>query len=261
MTKEPLHNNIDSPRYKSLLKQLNNHPLYDFLNNENNLKIFMEHHVFAVWDFMSLIKALQLHLAPITIPWIPIKYPHHANFINQLVLEEESDLALTEAAEFSHASHFQGYLNAMTDIGANTLPISHFINLVETKGLESALQTRHIPYPAKQFLTFTFKLIERNQPHLLATVIAFGRETIVPQLFQSIQNGLQINRNDAPNLHAYLARHVQLDKHEHGPLAVRMANELCGNAIDKQSEAVEIAEQALASRLEFWNGIHLSLVA
>ena len=261
MNNATLQENFASSRYPSLLEQLNNHPLYSFLSNENSLKIFMEHHIFAVWDFMSLIKALQLHLAPINIPWTPIKYPHHAYFINQLVLEEESDKALTGAADFTHASHFEGYLKAMEDIGANTLPISQFINHVEAHGIESALQTQNIPHPALQFITFTFELIARNQAHLLATVMAYGRETLIPELFQSIQNGLQLNQSDAPNLHAYLIRHLQLDKHEHGPLAMRMASELCGNSIAKQSDAIEIAEQALVSRLEFWDGIHTAITA
>ena len=110
-------------------------------------------------------------------------------------------------------------------------------------------------------MTFTFEVIERNQAHLLAAVMAYGREALVPELFQSIQNGLQLDQNDAPNLHAYLTRHVQLDKHEHGPLAIRMAEELCGNSTDKQSDAIEIAEQTLVSRLEFWDGIHTAMTA
>jgi len=260
MSKKTLNTSIVSSRYQSLLEQLNNHPLYSDLSNENNLKVFMEHHVYAVWDFMSLIKALQLHLAPINIPWIPNKYPHYTHFINQLVLEEESDKALTDTANFTHTSHFEAYLKAMSNIGANTQPILQFINIVKTEDLETALHTQNIPHPAKRFMTFTFDLIARNEPHLLAAILAFGRETIVPELFQSIRHGLQINQRDAPDLHAYLDRHIELDKHEHGPLSARMASELCDNAIDKQSAVINVAEQALASRLEFWNGIHLSLV-
>ena len=158
----------------------------------------MEHHVFAVWDFMSLIKALQLHLAPINIPWIPIKYPQHAYFINQLVLEEESDKALTDAADFTHASHFEGYLKAMKEIGANTTPITHFIDAIKTNDLKTALLTQDIPLPAIQFMKFTFDIIGRNQAHLLAAVLAYGRETLVPELFQSIQNGLQLREKMRP---------------------------------------------------------------
>ena len=163
MSKETLNTSIVSSRYQSLLEQLNNHPLYSDLSYENNLKVFMEHHVYAVWDFMSLIKALQLHLVPINIPWIPTKYPRYTHFINQLVLEEESDKALTDTTTFTHASHFEAYLQAMTDIGANTQPILQFINIVETKGLETALQTQNIPHPAKRFMEFTFD-IDCTQP-------------------------------------------------------------------------------------------------
>jgi len=112
MSNAALHESIATSRYELLLKQLNSHPLYSYLTNVEHLRIFMEHHVFAVWDFMSLIKALQSHLAPINIPWIPTKYPHHAYFINQLVLEEESDKALTNDASYTHASHFEAYLSA-----------------------------------------------------------------------------------------------------------------------------------------------------
>jgi hypothetical protein len=31
--------------------KLISHPLYDFINDENSLIIFMENHVFSVWDF------------------------------------------------------------------------------------------------------------------------------------------------------------------------------------------------------------------
>ena len=261
MNKETIFTNVVSSRYQSLLEQLNNHPLYSDLNNENNLKIFMEHHVYAVWDFMSLIKALQINLAPINIPWIPIKYPRYAFFINQLVLEEESDKAFTEATDFTHASHFESYLKAMAEIGANTQPILQFINIVEAQDLETALQAQNVPNPAKQFMKFTFELIARNHPHQLAAMLAFGRETIVPKLFQSIQHGLKVSQNNAPNLHAYLDRHIELDQHEHGPLAMRMVYELCDNSAIKQTDAIETAEQALASRIEFWDEIHLSMAA
>ncbi|MGH1537265.1 MAG: DUF3050 domain-containing protein [Gammaproteobacteria bacterium] len=259
MSNESLNKNIASSKYQSLVKQLNDHSLYRFLNNENHLRIFMEHHVFAVWDFMSLIKALQLHLAPINIPWTPCKNPQHAYFINQLVSEEESDKPLTEITDSNRTSHFEGYLKAMTDIGANTLPIKQFIKHIESNGFESAVQTQDIPKSAKNFMAFTFELIEYKQPHLLAAVLAYGRETLVPNLFHSILHGLQLKQNDAPNLHAYLTRHIQLDKHEHGPLAIRIADELCEHSANKRRESVEIVERALKSRLAFWDSIQTAV--
>lgn len=221
----------------------------------------MEHHVYAVWDFMSLIKSLQIHIAPTNLPWVPPKNPRYANFINQLVLEEESDYALTDTVGSTHASHFESYRQAMVEAGANIHPISRFVNMVGDEGLETALQTTDIPAPAKRFMAFTFDIIGRNQPHLLAAALAYGREALVPQLFRSLLEGLQISPSDAPNLYGYLERHIQLDEQEHGPLAVLMVQELCEGSTEKQAEAMDVAEQALAARLDFWNGIHEALLA
>ena len=221
----------------------------------------MEHHVYAVWDFMSLIKSLQIHIAPTKLPWVPPKNTRYANFINQLVLEEESDHALTDTVGSTHASHFESYRQAMDEVGANTHTISRFVDMLSVEGLETALQISDIPTPAKRFMAFTFDIIERNQPHLLAAVLAYGREDLVPQLFRSLQDGLRISVSDAPNLYGYLERHIQLDEQEHGPLAVLMVQELCEGSTEKQKEAMDVAEQALDTRLKFWNGIHEALPA
>ena len=248
-----------SPRYNSLRENLRKHLLYDAIHNENNLKVFMEHHVYAVWDFMSLIKALQNHIAPTKIPWAPPKNPRYANFINKLVLEEESDHALTDTVDATHASHFESYCQAMIEVGANIQPILNFIECISKESIDTALNQPSIPIPAKRFMTYTFDIIGRNQPHLLAAALAYGREALVPQLYKSLLEGLQISQSDAPNLYAYLKRHIQLDEQEHGPLAILMVQELCDGSAEKQAEAMEVAEQSLATRLEFWNGIHDAL--
>ena len=46
----------------SLHTKLINHPIYDNINTTANLKLFMERHVWAVWDFMVLLKSLQYKL-------------------------------------------------------------------------------------------------------------------------------------------------------------------------------------------------------
>lgn len=249
----------DSINIDTLLDELGQHPIYRAIDDKTKLQIFMEHHVFAVWDFMSLIKALQQHLTPTKIPWTPPKNPYFVKFINQLVLEEESDDKLN--TDGTPLSHFECYVKAMLEIGADTAPINEFVSSTDKYGLESAMNNKNIPSPAKKFMRFTFEIIASNQPHLLATALAYGRETVVPLLFRSIQHNLPISVSDGPNLHVYLDRHVQLDEQEHGPMMVHMVRDLCAGSARRQSESVAIRQQALATRLVFWDEIYHAMNA
>lgn len=255
MSEDLFQSDLLSSRYHSLRLQLVNHPLYAAIRNEKILAVFMQHHVYAVWDFMSVIKSLQLKIAPATLPWVPPKNPRHANFINQLVLEEESDYTFTDTPGTTHASHFESYCQAMIEAGADVQPITQFVDTVTDQGLETALQLSDIPAPARQFMSFTFDIIGRSQVHLVAAILAFGREILVPELFRSLIEGLQLNANDSPALMFYLERHIQLDEQDHGPLAIRLLQDLCEDSRIKIEQAAEVAEQALAVRLQFWDGI------
>jgi len=215
----------------------------------------MQHHVYAVWDYMSLVKALQNYIAPVTVPWVPIKNAQSANFINQIVLDEESDIAFSSNSQKSHASHFESYLDAMTEVGADTEIVKEFIYSVSENGIDDALKNSKIPAPAKEFMGFTFDVIKYAKPHLIAAMLAFGREELLPQLFQIFNKNSFIENIKAPSLHAYVDRHIELDEHEHGPMAVSMVEELCEGSLEKRAEVTEITELVLRSRLQFWNGI------
>jgi hypothetical protein len=67
------------------------HPVYHEIDRLEALRRFMEHHVFAVWDFMSLLKALQRQLSCVTVPWLPAVDPLGSRLVNEFVLAEESD--------------------------------------------------------------------------------------------------------------------------------------------------------------------------
>ncbi len=250
-----------SSRQASLRKRISEHPLYAALHTESNLRVFMEHHVYAVWDFMSLIKSLQRAIAPTRVPWVPSEHAHHVRFINQLVLDEESDHALTNDGGALYACHFESYLHAMKEVGADVFPVSAFVDRVRDEGIDVALESPGIPAPAREFMRFTFKIIERGQPHLLAAVLAYGREALLPRLFRSLREGLAIQPSHAPHLYGYFQRHIELDEQAHGPLLVRMVQDLCDGSSAKQAEAMDIAERALAARLRFWDGIHQALPA
>ena len=98
-----------------LLERLISHPLYDELRDEESLRIFMRSHVFCVWDFQCLLKALQRKVTCVDVPWLPTADPEARRMVNEIVLDEESD----EAPGGGHLSHFELYLQAMEDCGAD----------------------------------------------------------------------------------------------------------------------------------------------
>ena len=259
--KNNIHNNeLNFVKQYTLQEKLNNHPLNSSITNLQCLRTFMEHHVYAVWDFMSLIKTLQNHFAPIKIPWVPPKNPKFSNFINLIVMEEESDIRLSNNNATKYASHFESYLDAMSEIGANIEKITELMNKVEQHGFKKALKSSEIPECAKNFMRCTFDIIKRDQPHELVAVLAFSREELVPKLFKTLNSKLQINAINTPTLFAYFERHVELDGNNHGPMAISLLEELCKGSEKRKVAAFKSAEQALESRLIFWDEIHHVLV-
>ena len=137
-----------------LRDKLKNHELYESLKSIDDIKIFMETHVYAVWDFMSLLKALQNLLTCTKIPWTPNLDSKSARLINQIIVDEESDLNYTEEPK----SHFEMYLEAMEEIQANTLPINNFITRIkEIDSTVDFINNYDIDSSVQSFLNSLFK--------------------------------------------------------------------------------------------------------
>lgn len=246
---------------RPLRERLDQHPIYGAIECLEDLRTFMRHHVFSVWDFMSIIKYLQGHIAPTSLPWHPVGDPAVRYFINQLVLEEESDSAPSPDGSPRYASHFELYCEAMSEIGADGEAPKRLLARLADEGLEQALQHPEVPLPSRLFCETTFAFIEDDKPHEVAAALAFGRETLIPPMFRRILERMGVSREQAPTFHFYLERHIHLDEDFHGPLALQLLDRLCADDPERIQEAETAAEEALCARIRFWDGVLAAIEA
>jgi hypothetical protein len=241
---------LTSELISTLTTQLRTHSLYKAVQTPAALQIFAEHHVFAVWDFMSLLKSLQRSLTCVAVPWTPPTSGRTARLINEIVLGEESDLL----PGGGYGSHFELYLGAMQEIGANTEPIETFLRLLsEGVPLSGALAQSAAPRPAITFVESTFAIIAEGRTHEIAAAFALGREDLVPQMFTSVATASAFLRHTHPQFFYYLDRHIELDGDSHGPLAQEMLDALCAGIPERQAEAEAAVVRALTARLALWD--------
>jgi hypothetical protein len=249
MTIDSINNNIQGHK-----NQLLTHSLYEKVKTIEDLHCFLENHIYAVWDFMSLLKALQNKLTCTTTPWLPIGNPQVRYLINEIVVAEETDLAY----DGTRQSHFEMYLDAMQQCGANTKEINAFLeNVKTTQNIFVSIKQSDLNPNVKAFLDFTFRIIEEGKEHKIAAAFTFGREDLIPSMFTEILKNFQTNfpETDLSKLIYYFERHIELDADEHGPMAMQMISELCGTNETKWKELEEVSIEALEKRLGLWNAI------
>jgi pyrroloquinoline quinone (PQQ) biosynthesis protein C len=249
MNIETINNSIQPQ--KELLLQ---HSLYKKVKTIEDLQCFLENHVYAVWDFMSLLKALQSKLTCTTTPWFATQNPQTRYLINEIVLAEESDLTI----DGNRSSHYEMYIEAMKACGANTAGIEDFLSEVDSlKNIFVAIKTSNLHPNIKAFLDFTFRVIEEGKSHEIAAAFTFGREDLIPSMFTEILKNFQANfpETDLSKLIYYFERHIELDADEHGPMAMKMITELCGTDAQKWSDVEEVSRLALEKRIGLWDAI------
>jgi hypothetical protein len=218
----------------------------------------MEFHVYAVWDFMSLLKSLQGNLTCITVPWFPIGSADTRYLINEIVVGEESDLDFNGIRK----SHFELYLDAMLQCGADISRIETFIEILKTKGdFNSAFNSSKTPTEARDFVDFTFKIIKSNKDYLQAAIFTFGREDLIPGMFVSIVNDIHKNfPNSISIFKYYLERHIEIDGDHHSHLALQMTSGLCGTNEQFWEEALQATIESLKKRIALWDGAYRQIL-
>ncbi len=223
------------------------HPIYAELTTLADVARFMECHVFAVWDFMSIVKRLQHELTCVELPWVPVVSAKSARLINEIVVGEESD----EDGEGGYASHFDIYRRAMLEVRADTHAVDA---LIERARDTRTFDPSWVPEPARAFVSSTFRSLETARVHELAAVFTFGREDVIPDMFRAIVHALDAKEQARlKHFRYYLERHIGVDENHHFPLALAMLQELCGSDTTKWREALAAVEGALASRIALWD--------
>lgn len=240
-------------KIQPLRNEIVNHPLFKEIKNIEQIGVFMQHHVYAVWDFMSILKSLQNQLTETNVPWFPKGSPNTRFLINEIVVGEESDID----ADGIRKSHFEMYLDAMKQANTDTQAIYTFCdNLQQSKNRQESFKLANTPLSAQSFVNFSFETIETNKDYLQAAIFTFGREDLIPTMFYSLVSELNDRfPNTISKLKYYLDRHIEVDGDHHSHLAIAMVEELCGDDQSKWDECLIYVIRSLEQRKNLWDGV------
>lgn len=229
------------------------HALYQRMVTLEDVQIFMGSHVFAVWDFMSLLKRLQRDLTCVAVPWVPVGEAEVRFLINEIVCGEESDVD----PKGGRIAHFDLYLRAMQEAGASTVAIDRALAVVRDGGsTATALVAGGVPAGAATFSGSTFALATQGSAHEVAAAFTFGREDLIPDMFTALVTRLSREHpGKLDTFRYYLERHIEVDGGHHGAISLRMVELLCGEVERKWQEAADAAVAAIEARLALWDAI------
>ena len=238
----------------TLRAQLLDHPVYTEVSSVEDLRRFMEDHVFAVWDFMSLLKRLQKDLTCTTVPWFPADDARAARLINDIVIGEETDVD----PNGSYVSHLDLYLRAMVDVGANTRQFDTFRSMARVGiSVETAMVRTGVSSHVQAFVAHTMTLARSGSTEEVLAAFFYGREDIIPEMFSRLQKTLPGARhNNDPLRHFvyYIDRHIELDGDSHGPMGRELLEGLVANSPERDERALRAACNSIKARVELWNG-------
>jgi hypothetical protein len=226
------------------------HRVYGEITGIERVRAFLGSHVYAVWDFMSLLKTLQRELTCVQVPWVPSGPTASRRLINEIVLIEESD----EFGE-DYISHFELYLDGMDQAGAETATVRAFLDLLRAgTPVPEALTEAGVPRGAADFVRATWGIIDGAPVHCKAAAFAFGREDLIPEMFAQVVK-IPDPEGRLTLFKDYLVRHIEVDGEQHTPMAMQMLIDLNGDDPAKWSQCAETVRTALRARVGLWSAI------
>lgn len=234
-----------------LRARLLHHEMYQRISDVDSLRVFMQDHVFAVLDFMWLLKRLQASLCCQSVPWLPPSDPSLARFVNEIVLGEETD----SDGGTGYCSHFELYLSAMKEVGASTQRVDALMAALRNgQTVDDALAASGAPSHVVRFVQFTSEIASTSPACDVASVFCFGREDVIPEMFQKLLDAFEDSGMQIPRLSYYIRRHIELDGDQHGPLTRQMVRTVCQSEQEVES-AIRAAKRALEMRIQLWDGV------
>ena len=237
---------------QELIKNLNHHKIYSSIRTLDDLRIFMSNHVYAVWDFMSLVKRVQALVVPTRVPWMPPEIGNvAARSINEMVLSEESDY---DPIKKRYTSHFELYLDAMREIRCTDWSIQDLLENVNRFGFNKAI-TLQKSNAATRFVEKTMNVALSGPAFEVVTWLTWGREKIIPKMFANLIDEMGLEQNQAPYFFFYVQRHIELDGEEHSELASHLMEAACGDDEKNWDAALVAAREAVRARIEFWDEV------
>src|SRR6476659_3954265 len=238
----------------TLSARLLDHPVYAEVASIEDLRRFMEDHVFAVWDFMSLLKRLQQDLTCTKVPWFPADNAKAARLINDIVIGEETDVD----PDGSYVSHLDLYLRAMADVGASSRQFDRFRSLARVgTSIERAMVRTGVPPHVQAFVAHTMALAQSGSTEEVLAAFFYGREDIIPEMFSRLKKTLPgARKTNDPLRHFvyYIERHIELDGDSHGPMGRELLDGLVADSPQRLERARRAACSSIKARIGLWNG-------
>lgn len=228
------------------------HEIYNNLESIDYLRNFLENQSFIVWNFIGLVKVLQHHLTCLEVPWVPSEHPNLRRTINQIVLEEESGIALHGTS----LSHLEFFIRGMSKMGAKTNQIDLLLALIK-KGdtLEECLEQLCISPALKSYLAYSFNVIRTKELHKIAGILAFSNIHLMPDFFHELYENPNLPKENISTLQFYFRRKQELEKNEYKIRSYQLVSELCGKDKEKWNNVRQVSINSLKHRIILWDAM------